>query len=64
MFDQLDMVRYSEVGLLLVMAVLTATAIASAASDDIALAPLRTAGHAGIAFVVADIIYSDISEGI
>jgi hypothetical protein len=48
MFGQLDTVRHPEVGLgsLLVMVVLTASAIAAA--DDIALVPLMTADDIGI----------------
>jgi hypothetical protein len=53
-----DIVRYPEVGLGLlpmVIVVLTATAIAPAAADNIALVPLMTAGAVGIALVVADL---------
>ena len=59
MFGQLDTVRHPEVGLglLLVMAVLMATAIAAA--DDKALVPLMTAG-VGIALVV---LFADLQVG-
>jgi hypothetical protein len=61
MMGQLDMVRHPEVGfgLLLVMLVLTATAIAPAA-DDIALAAVTTAHDIGIALVV---VFAELQFG-
>jgi hypothetical protein len=57
MFGQLDMVRHPEVGLglLLVIVVLTATTIAPAAADDIALVV-----GIGIAPVV---VFADLQVG-
>jgi hypothetical protein len=55
MLGQLDMIRHPEVGLGLLL-VLTATAIAPAAADDIALAALMTADGVGIARLVGPVI--------
>jgi hypothetical protein len=57
MLGQLDMVGHQEVGLLLVMA----TVIASAAAADIALVPVMAADGIGIALVVvfADLIVEE-----
>jgi hypothetical protein len=57
----LGKVRHAEVGLglLLVMVVLTPTAIAPAAVDDIALVPLMTADRTGIGIALV-LVFTDL----